>query len=486
LFLVDSDHDRSKPHVKPTLRAVDLPEWITTALDAPYFMTESGTAWTPIGHNDALTWPELRALQRGNLADVARHFQWLRENGVTCIRLMLEYCEDGQCYFERPAGRIRPAMVALWDDLVGLCAETGLRLLLTPYDTFFMWNNWADHSYNHVNGGPCADRTQLLCCPTTRELIKARLAFAAERWGASGVIFAWDLWNEMHPVQGLDLPRCFEDFIEDVGPFLRSLEMRLYGRSHLQTISIFGPELQWKPWLNEPVYRHPLLDFATIHLYEEGTIDFPLDTVAAAISTGRLIREALGEIHDNRPLFDSEHGPIHTFKDHGLVLPVPFDDEYFRHMQWAHFASGAAGGGMRWPNRDPHTLTPGMRQAQRSLAAFLPLIDWTRFRRRNLHGAVTVNGAPVIAFGCGDDSQVVLWLLRTAPIGQDGRIDRAQPTTVTVSVPALAPGEYRIVYWDTETGRNLGEDRQHHTGARPLTFRPPSIFADLAIAIRSL
>jgi mannan endo-1,4-beta-mannosidase len=53
-----------------------------------------------------------------------------------------------------------------------------------------------------------------------------------------------------------------------------------------------------------------------------------------AVSTGRLIREALAEITDTRPLFDSEHGPIHTFKDHGVTLPDAFDDEYFRHMQW--------------------------------------------------------------------------------------------------------------------------------------------------------
>src|SRR5437588_2345796 len=37
--------------------------------------------------------------------------------------------------------------------------------------------------------------------------------------GFDGVIFAWDLWNEMHPVQGQDHHRCFEDFIEDVSPF---------------------------------------------------------------------------------------------------------------------------------------------------------------------------------------------------------------------------------------------------------------------------
>ena len=262
-------------------------------------MTGSGVAWTPIGQNDAITWPELRGLiGRRDLAGVERHLAWLQESGVTCLRLMLEYCEDGDCYFECPAGHIEPQMITLWDDLVRLCEGLGLRLLLTPFDTFFTWNNWSDHPYNRANGGPCRDRTELLSCPETRELIKVRLAFATRRWGGTGVIFAWDLWNEMHPVQGLDRSHCFEDFIEDVGPFLRNLELQLHGRSHLQTVSIFGPELQWKPWLNEPIYRHPMLDFATIHLHEEGTIDFPLDTAAPAISTGRLIREALREIRD--------------------------------------------------------------------------------------------------------------------------------------------------------------------------------------------
>ena len=174
----------------------------------------------------------------------------------------------------------------------------------------------------------------------------------------------------MHPVQGEDRPGVFEDFIEDVGPFLRELERRRYGRAHLQTVSVFGPELIWKPWLREPIFRHPLLDFASVHLYEEGTIDFPLDTIAPALAVGRLIRDALGEIRDHRPVLDTEHGPIHTFKDHGRTLPEAFDDEYFRHMQWAHVASGAVGGGMRWPNREPHVLTPGMRPRSLRLPAF--------------------------------------------------------------------------------------------------------------------
>ena len=48
---------------------------------------------------------------------------------------------------------------------------------------------------------------------------------------------------------------------------------------------------------------------------------------------------------------------------------------------------------MRWPNRHPHVLTPGMRAAQGALARLLPLVDWTRFRRRPLTGATALADA---------------------------------------------------------------------------------------------
>src|SRR5206468_4111604 len=146
---------------------------------------------------------------------------------------------------------------------------------------------------------------------------------------------------------------------------------------------------------------------------------FPRNTVDAAVSVGRLVREALGEVPAGRPFLDSEHGPIHTFKDHRRTLPESFDDEYFRHIQWTHLASGGAGGGMRWPNRNPHTLTSGMRRAQRALSGFLPLIDWPNFRRRLLNGDLTCTDADVALFGCGDTEQALLYLLRQRPLLPD-------------------------------------------------------------------
>ena len=459
--------------------------WIGRAADAPYFVTQDGQDWTPIGQNDAVGWTELNGLWRGrDLPAVRQHLAALRASGVTVLRLMLEYAQDQRRYLENPIGRFNPPMVQLWDDLFALCEEIGLRILLTPYDTFFQWNRFAKVPMNQANGGPAVDRSQLLTCPETRKAIKARFHFATTRWGASGALFAWDLWNEMHPAQGGNLPTCFQDYIDDIGPWLRDLETGLHGRAHLQCVSVFGPELGWKPWLNEPIFRHPALDFASSHFYEEGTIDHPADTVAPALAVARLVREALAEIADDRPFLDSEHGPIHTFKDRKRNLPEAFDDEYFRHIQWAHLASGGAGGGMRWPNRKPHTLTPGMRRAQAALAGFLPLIAWSRFRRRNLHGQVACSDPDVEVLACGDGEQAVCWLLRTRPLLPDGRVDLGYVAAgVEIKVP-LRDGEYRATFWDTREGK-LVDTKVCTAAGGIMTLLVPPFLGDLAVAVTS-
>jgi mannan endo-1,4-beta-mannosidase len=497
----------ARPNLEPTLA------WVARAPGAPYFVLETGEPWHPVGANEAITWPELAGLFRQrDLAGVEAHLHRLRGRGVTVLRLMLEYSQGDHRFFERPAGRFVPAMVRLWDDLFAMCARAGMRILLTPFDTFFHWQRWHRHPYNQRHGGPCADRTQFLVCRDTREHVKRRLAFATERWGGSGVLFAWDLWNELHPAQaGGDLG-VMHDFVSEVSDALRTLELRLHGRAHLQTVSVFGPELRTRPALRELVFAHPALDFASTHFYAEGTIDDPRDTVAPAVVAGALVDEAIAGIRDDRPFLDSEHGPIHAFKDRHRTLSAAFDDEYFRHMQWAHLAAGGAGGGMRWPNRHPHTLTEGMRDAQHALARFLPLIDWTRFRRRPLGGSLVVRdarsgaplrrvtacppadpaGAPVVrlagaecaAFACGDASQAVIHLLRVDERTADGRLRRDVPARpVVVEVPGLAPGTYTVTPWDPVAGAPLPARAVDHAGG-VLRIADVALVADLALAVR--
>jgi hypothetical protein len=466
----------AKPHA-------DLP-WVQVC--GSYFSTEDGRAWTPVGQNDSISWSDFNGLfRRRDIPAVERHLGWLSDHGVTCLRLMLEYAQVRHRYFERPLGTFSPNMVRLWDDLFALCEKYGMRILLTPFDTFWTWLHWRWHPYNRKNGGCLDTPSRMLLCGETRKAIKARLTFAVERWGGSGALFAWDLWNEIHPAHAENSADGFEEFIHDLSDHVRRLELKLYGRSHPQTVSLFGPELWWKPnmELKAPIFRHPDLDFASIHIYQERTIDDPKDTVAPAIAVGQIVRNALKETRDNRPFFDSEHGPIHAFKDKHITLPEPFDDEYFRHMQWAHLASGAAGGGMRWPNRRPHVLTHGMRRAQHAMAKFLPLIDWPRFERTNLNEEIRTSPG-VAAFGCGDGRQAVVWLMRTDSIAADGTLSHeAQPIRPALHVPGLQPGRYRITPWDTEAGvaRPALEGEARPGG---LLLEAPPFPRDLALAIR--
>ncbi len=460
-------------------------DWIQVS-KTPYFQTETGRAWTPIGHNDAIAWPSLAGcFRRRNLPAVDAYLGMLADNGVTVLRLMLEYCHREHRYFENPAGEFHPSLVQLWDDLFALCGKHGIRILLTPFDTFWMWKRWKRHPYNCVNGGPCPGIPEALLHRETRAAVKRRLEFATTRWGGSGTLFAWDIWNEIHPAWAKDSSEPMHEFVEDLSTFLRRTEERIHGRSHPQTVSIFGPLICTDPIAAETVLRHPCLDFASTHFYEEGTIDDPQNTVDAAVSAGALTRAALLEVPPNRPFFDSESGPIHTHKDHHRTLPEDFDDEYFRHMQWAHFASGGAGGGMRWPNRRPHVLTPGMHGAQGILRRFTELIDWPSFRRRNWNTEARVSDKSIKLFACGDSNQAIIWLLRGDSLASDGKLRRDAPAlSPVVSLPHMAAGSYTVTVWSTGCGAEKAVFEVRHSTDGPMDLQSPPLVRDGAFAIR--
>src|SRR3954463_3645527 len=115
--------------LEETAAASPLP-WGRRASGRRYFETEEGEPFLIIGQNDALTWPELEGLLgRRDLSAVERHLAWLRRSGVTTLRVMLEYVGDG-LYLECKPGEFDPIVVQAIDDLVDLCTEQGLRLLV--------------------------------------------------------------------------------------------------------------------------------------------------------------------------------------------------------------------------------------------------------------------------------------------------------------------------------------------------------------------
>lgn len=94
--------------------------WIETPKGVPYFVDDQGQDWTPIGQNDAITWPELAGcFRRRDLATTEAYLSMLARHGVTCLRLMLEYCQREHLIWSgRPATSSR-----IWS----ACGMTSLR-----------------------------------------------------------------------------------------------------------------------------------------------------------------------------------------------------------------------------------------------------------------------------------------------------------------------------------------------------------------------
>jgi hypothetical protein len=120
-----------------------------------------------------------------------------------------------------------------------------------------------------------------------------------------------------------------------------------------------------------------------------------------------------------------------------------------------------------------------MRAAQKALAGFTPLLDWTRFRRKNLNGEIEITHPGCTAFACGDAGQAVAWVLRRDRLDRSGRVRRdAEPVSPELRLPGLAAGRYRVTFWNTEEGRCAGctEVERSADGTLRLLLPPLSLW----------
>ena len=133
---------------------------------------------------------------------------------------------------------------------------------------------------------------------------------------------------------------------------------------------------------------------------------------------------------------------------------------------------------MRWPNRHPHVLTPGMRRAQAAMAGFLPLIAWGRFRRV----PVDAKARGFHTFACADGEQAAVYLLRRGHRLGDGRVDQAFRTAARVSVP-MPSGRYDVVSWNPVAGREVTRGEYVATDGT-MRFTDAGVPGDRAYAVR--
>jgi len=264
---------------------------------------------------------------------------------------------------EEKVGIFRPEHLIWLDNIFRAARKHGVRLWITPYDTFWMSLRADTSPYWAANGGPIQKPIDFLTKPEIIEDQKRRMKFLIDRYGNTGTVFAWEIMNEIDLWWGAS-PEQIKAWTNEMARYVRGYEHKRWGRNHILTLSF--AEAEPKGLNAETAFQRKDLDFATMHLYlgasrapkpgtaEQAGIDF-----AAGVSYAR------GQIQDNRPVLDGESGPI----DH-WISEAALDDEVFHQMSWQHLMAGGAGPGTRWPYRNPHHVTDGMLKTLKAMRAF--------------------------------------------------------------------------------------------------------------------
>lgn len=368
------------------------------------FLHADGRAFVPVGYNHNPDWPQLE--QENRLAGNAKPgtadkwFAHLAERGVNLIRLMVETPPSGN--LEESVGVFRPEHVKWLDAVFTAARKHGVRLWVTPYDTFWMSLRADASPYWSFNGGPIhpENKAGFLTDAKVREAQKRRMRWLIDRYGNTDTLFAWEVMNEIDLWWGAS-PEQIRAWADDMIPYVRNYQRKKWGRDRLVTLSMAEPEPKG---LNaDTAFRHPLLDFATAHLYVGASRGpNPGQEIQAGRDFASGVRYALGQIRDGRPFMDGESGPIDRW-----VPEASRDDELFHQMSWAHLSAGGNGPGTRWPYRNPHHITEGMLDTLKGVRTFADGVPWKLLA--NPRRPLDFSG-PWKGFGVRTDEAGIAWL----------------------------------------------------------------------------
>jgi mannan endo-1,4-beta-mannosidase len=129
-----------------------------------YFVHADGSPFIPIGYNHNPDWPKFiecnPELPRYDPKVTERFFASLHKSGINLIRLMIETPASG--YLEDPIGTFRPEHVRWIDHIVTFARQYDIKLMITPWDTFWTSHRWGICPYNGELGGPVVKRIDFI------------------------------------------------------------------------------------------------------------------------------------------------------------------------------------------------------------------------------------------------------------------------------------------------------------------------------------
>jgi len=289
---------------------------------------------------------------------------------------------------------------------------------------------------------------------------KKLLRYAVARWGYSTNVAVWEYFNEMDP----NLPT--DRFYAELGEYLEEIDVYC----HLRTTST------WHPSPND--WRHPELDVAQLHHYLRPVSgDEWKDAVAVIVDKTRFLQEKT----PRGPVMIGEFGLADERWGRSNYMSQDRELVHFHNALWASALSGASGTALFWwwEQLDVQDCY----HHYRPLATFLEDVPFTTAGLRETRATISAGRARVLGLQGADC--VYLWLFSPQAAWWNVVVQKTVPTEIKsamVEISGLAPGPYRVVWWDTRQGRIVAE-QDVPVSEDTIELAVPAFFRDLAAKI---
>lgn len=286
---------------------------------------------------------------------------------------------------------------------------------------------------------------------------KKLVRYAVARWGYSTSTAAWEYFNEINP--GLPTDR----FYDELGNYLAEIDPY----RHPRTTSTWSPSP--KDW------RLASLDWAQTHHYlRPADKDKARDEVAVVLERTRLVRQHA----PRRPVMLGEFGLAEDNWQRSRWMQDDKELVHFHNALWASALSGASSTAMFWWWETLDQM--GAYREYRALAGFLADVPWTTGELGE--AAAEVRGATVRVVGLSGKACAYLWLSDPQATWHAAVVEKKKPGEIrggTLEVRGLAPGRYRVTWWDTREGKVLSEETAEAKDG-PLRLSVPAFTRDVA------
>jgi len=399
-----------------------------------YFVFDNGTPYIPIGFNKFRFF-----LDDEPIIDSLLNL-W-SSYGVNYLRVWM----GGGSEPEFPVGTFDETRMKKIDYIITKCEEYGIYLSLCFWDentlrtdVGYGWNS-ERMAYNISidNLGTTSNPEDLKGVEhePSWNALKNRYAVFVNRWNHHKGIMMWDLVND---------GKKTEEWKNQMYDYVRSLDPNNH---------IIGFQY------NTGRDPNGEMDCGSVRVY-----DYNPEGNDPEEMTKALFDRILEAIQHGDPVYCGE-GRMHYAEAEPYEL-----ERFYLHTLWGPIAVGAAGNLHAWVCRTKEGRWPDHSIQElkwmRQYSDFCNKIDWSHFNSKNINHLVSTMDQDIIAYACGDENQMLLYLMYDDPDHQFNPVS----TTLNINVDLKNP-PYKLNWIDIRTGDVI---KTHKIESFPVDIEVPT------------